>query len=37
MFSGEMYSDELVDGAIEVIISRKAMLDNDMMVGTSCI
>ena len=33
MLSGEMYSDALVDGAIEVVISRKAMLDNDMMVG----
>ncbi len=33
MLSGNMYKDELVDGAIEVVVSSKAMLDNDLMVG----
>lgn len=33
MLSGKMYSSELVDGAIEVIVSRKTMMDQDLMVG----
>lgn len=31
--SGNMYSDELVDGAIEVIVSRSAMIQHDLMIG----
>jgi putative ABC transport system permease protein len=33
MLSGRMYNNELVDGAIEVIVSRKTMMDQDLMVG----
>ena len=31
--SGDMYSNELVDGAIEVIVSRSAMIQHDLMIG----
>ncbi len=33
ILSGEMYHNELVDGAIEVIVSRKTMMEHDLMVG----
>ncbi|NLJ96351.1 MAG: ABC transporter permease [Clostridiales bacterium] len=33
MLSGKMYSKELVDGAIEVVVSRTTMLGKDLMVG----
>lgn len=32
--SGSIYSDQLVDGAIEVIVSRSAMIQHDLMIGT---
>ncbi len=31
--SGNMFSNELVDGAIEVIVSRSAMIQHDLMIG----
>lgn len=31
--SGNIYSNELVNGAIEVIVSRSAMIQHDLMVG----
>jgi putative ABC transport system permease protein len=33
VLSGEMYSNKLVDGAIEVVVSRKTMMEQDLMVG----
>ena len=33
LMSGNMYSNELVDGAIEVIVSRSAMIQHDLMIG----
>ena len=31
--SGNMYSNQLVDGAIEVIVNRSAMIQHDLMIG----
>ncbi|WP_033165020.1 ABC transporter permease [Clostridium sp. KNHs205] len=33
MLSGKTYSSQLVDGAIEVIVSRKAMMEQELMLG----
>lgn len=31
--SGNLYSNQLVDGAIEVVVSRKTMMDQELMLG----
>ncbi|HWT76810.1 MAG TPA: FtsX-like permease family protein [Mobilitalea sp.] len=31
--SGKLYSSQIVDGAIEVVVSRKAMMEQDLMIG----
>lgn len=31
--SGNLFSNEIVDGAIEVVVSRKTMMEQDLMVG----
>ncbi|MGF7142119.1 putative ABC transport system permease protein [Anaerotaenia torta] len=33
MLSGTMYSGEIVNGAIEVIVSRKTMMEHNLMIG----
>lgn len=33
LMSGNLYSNEIVDGAIEVIVSRTAMIQHDLIVG----
>jgi putative ABC transport system permease protein len=34
LLSGKLYSKELVDGTIEVMVSRKTMMEQDLMLGT---
>lgn len=31
--SGNMYSSEIVDGVVEVVVSRKTMMEQDLMIG----
>lgn len=33
MISGKMYSTEMVDGAIEVVVGRKVMMEKELMIG----
>lgn len=33
MISGKMYSSEMVDGAIEVVVGRKVMMEKNLMIG----
>ncbi|HWT27067.1 MAG TPA: FtsX-like permease family protein [Mobilitalea sp.] len=33
ILSGKMYSDKLVDGAIEVVVSRRTMVEKDLTIG----
>jgi putative ABC transport system permease protein len=33
MISGKMYSSKMVDGAIEVVVGRKVMMEKELMIG----